>query len=305
MLHTHTHEPLVTVVIPVYNGASHLAEAIHSVQQSTYRNFEVLLLDDGSQDSSKQMCRAYAKYYPNIRFHSFRKNRGLANVLNWALTHAKGEYICRQNQDDMMVPSRIARQVAYFQSHPGTVLLGSWLKVIDEDGSVTYNKTLATDEDIKKTWLTLSPCWDPSVMYVRKEAIAAGGYTQEYWPADDTFLWYKLGMRGKIANIQDSLVHVKFHREAGSLKHHKMQMISTYRMHRWAHAHIQRASWGTQLFWVCQLIAGYVFPPRFNWWVYRHLKRIIVYRSLYTQTANQVPYISHELSSPITLASHA
>ncbi len=268
---------LVSVVIPIYNGASFLNDAVLSVFKSTYKNFEVLLIDDGSKDKSKILCHQLEKKYKHLHFYSFKKNKGLGRVLNFALKKAKGEYICRINQDDMMHPTRIAKQVAFMTTHPDVVLVGSWLKVHDDDGSIRINRFIETDEEIRQTWLSLSPCWDASVMYRTQVARAVGGYDQSYWPADDLHMWYRLGKVGCIANLQEPLTSIRFHGGATSMKHHREHMMATYRAHRFAHIHVHRAPWHTQLFWIAQLLAGYVLPARFNWWAYRILKQHLFY----------------------------
>lgn len=272
-------KPLVSVIIPVYNGSKFLGEAVNSVLKSTYRNFEIILIDDGSTDKSKELCRQLAKKYQRISFYSFAKNKGLGRVLNFALKKARGEFICRINQDDVMYPTRISKQLKFLKSHPDVVLAGSWLLVEEENGQQRINKFLEHDKDIKKTWLQLSPCWDASVIYRKKTALAVGGYDQSYWPADDLHMWYKLGRLGKIANIQEPLVKIKFHKAAASVKHHREHMLATFRVHRFAHNYVSPAPRVVQLFWLCELMAGYLLPARVNWFIYRLIKKYIVYRS--------------------------
>jgi len=275
----HNQNPLVSVIIPVYNGAPFLAETIHSVQQSTFTDFEIILIDDGSKDASREMCQAFAKLYDNVRFHGFDENRGLGRVLNWGLENTRGTYICRINQDDEMTPDRIQKQVDFLNTHQDVVLVGSWLLVEDENGDRRINRFLKDDAEIKKSWLYLSPCWDASVMYRRDSAVQVGGYIQSFWPADDLHMWYRLGKVGKIANIQEPLVKIKFHTAAASVKHHNKHMVATYEVHRWAHNNVERAPLLTQLFWLGELMAGYLLPARVNWIVYRFIKKYIVYRT--------------------------
>lgn len=279
--------PLVSVVIPVYNGGAYLEKAVESVIKNTYKNKEVILIDDGSTDHSKKLCHMLERKYPHVNFYSFKKNKGLGRVLNFALKKAKGTYICRINQDDEMHKSRIRKQVKFMQDNPDVVLVGSWLLVEDEQGKQRINKFLEHDEEIKRTWLKLSPCWDASVLYRRDAALSVGGYDQTFWPSDDLHMWYRLGRLGKIANLQEPLVKIKFHTQAASVKYHKKHLLTTYIVHRWAHANVEKASWGTQLFWMCELLAGMVFPPRFNWFVYRLIKKYIIYPiSLYNRSSS-------------------
>ena len=273
--------PLVSVIIPVFNGASYLIEAVDSVVNSTYQNTEILLVDDGSNDQSKELCYMLEQTYKNVHFYSLKKNRGLGRVLNFAIKKAKGELICRLNQDDIMYPSRIATQVTYFKNHPDVVACGSWINLFEEDGSTQIVKFLETDKQIKKIWLLISPFADPSVMFHKTVAIKAGLYQQKFWPGDDTHLWYRMGKLGRLANIQKPLVNVRYHKGAASVKYFRKLTEATYRMHRWAHKHIQPAPLTTQLFWVIQYALGMTLPADFNWKAYRIMKKGLNYVSTF------------------------
>ena len=273
-------QPLVSVIIPVFNGAAYLIEAVNSVMNNTYKNIEILLVDDGSRDESKQLCQMLEKKFKNVHFYSFEQNQGLGRVLNFAIKHAKGELLCRINQDDSMRKNRISTQVAYFMSHPEVVACGSWINMFEGKKNQTI-KFLETDEQIKKIWLIISPFADPSVMYRKTAVIKAGLYQQEFWPGDDTHLWYRLGMIGRLANIQKILVDVRYHKGAASVKYFKKLNDATFRMHRWAHKNVQKASLGIQLFWILQYILGELFSANFNWKSYRIMKAGLNYLSTF------------------------
>lgn len=265
---------MVSVVIPVFNGASHLVEAMRSIQRSTFRRFEILLIDDGSTDQSKMLCRMLARRYKNVRFYDFPRNTGLGRVLNFALKKARGGYICRLNQDDRMLPHRLAAQVRYLDRHPDVVAVGSWIKLFDHEGSMII-RFIKNDAEIKRLWYIVSPFSDPSVMYHKNVAIAAGGYVQSMWPADDTHLWYRMGMRGKLANIQRALVEVRWHANAASMKYFKKLAQSTFAMHLWTDQYLAKAPWYVHVYWIVQYIAGMTLPPEVNWGVYRLIKCVI------------------------------
>lgn len=267
--------PLVSVVIPVFNGSPYLEETVYSVQNSSYKNIEILLIDDGSTDQSKSICLKLQKKYHNIHFYSFSKNKGLARVLNFALKKAKGKYICRLNQDDRMLKHRIATQVKFLEENPDVVAVGSSIRLFDNKGNSQIIHFLKSDQSIKKVWHILSPFSDPSVMYRKNIALKVGRYKQEFWPADDTHLWIRMGTVGKLANIDKPLVEVRYHKQAASVKYFRKLAFATYKMHLWMDKNIQKASFPIHLFWICQLIAGLIFPPDFNWAVYRILKKIV------------------------------
>jgi glycosyltransferase involved in cell wall biosynthesis len=274
--HNRLHTPVVSVVIPVFNGAQFLEAAVASVLKSTYRSFEILLIDDGSSDTSKKICRELTAKYPKIiRFFPMPQNKGLGRVLNFALKNARGKYIARLNQDDLMLSYRLGTQVKYLNAHPSVVVVGSWNNLFDEQGNTQVLKFLPTDEEIKKTWLIVSPFSDPTTMYRKDVAKKVGGYIQDYWPADDTQLWYRMGMAGKLANIQKPLVNVRWHKGAGSVRFFRRMAFVTYRMHRWAHESVQRAPWHIQAWWIIQFLAGITLTPQMNWSIYWQIKKLI------------------------------
>lgn len=298
-------KPLVSVVIPVFNGAAYIKEAVQSVQKSTFKRFEVLLIDDGSNDESKLLCKKLEKQYKNVRFYAFDKNKGLGRVLNFALKYAKGKYICRLNQDDHMLAFRMKTQIEYLESHSEVVAIGSYIKYFEPNGKTQVLKFLTHDEDIRKMWHIVSPFSDPSVMYRREVALKVGGYYQSMWPADDTHLWIRMATKGKLANIPKVLVDVRWHESAASLKYFRTLAISTYKMHLWVDENIDKAGVLVHLFWLFQLVSGVLLPPRFNWGVYRVMKKIISktegYRNFLAKNTVKMPMLSKVMPHPTKL----
>ncbi|MFC1647051.1 glycosyltransferase family 2 protein [Patescibacteria group bacterium] len=289
-------KPLVSVVIPVFNGTPYLEEAVASVQKSKYRNIEIILINDGSTDKSKELCQKLDKRYKNIRFYNFDKNRGLGRVLNHALKHGKGKYVCRLNQDDRMLPHRISTEVEYLESHPDVTVVGSWIKLFHEDGKEEIVRYLKTDEKIKKVWLYLSPFADPTVMYRRDVALKVGGYDQNFWPGDDTQLWYKMGMAGRLANIPRPLVEVRWHTGAASVVHFRRLALVTYKIHRWAHKNVRKAPLHVQAYWIVCLIAGFTLHPQFNWSFYRQMKKVV---ALYEDSSKYLRKLKRKIRQAI------
>ncbi len=291
------HKPLVSVIIPVFNGASYLVEAVDSVQKSTFRNFEIILVDDGSTDQSVMLCKILSEKYNNLRFFSFKDNKGLGRVLNFALKKAQGKYICRLNQDDHMLTNRMAKQIEFFAENPEVVAVGSWITYFENNGNREVLKFLKTDKEIKEIWHIVSPFSDPSVMYSKKTALKVGGYDQSFWPVDDTHLWYRMGLVGKLANIQEPLVEVRWHDKAGSVFFFREMAWQIYRVRRWAHRNIQKGSIALQIFWLLQLAAGMTLSPNFNWKAYRFIKKIIAwYENKKYHTHRKIKNIRFNLS---------
>lgn len=267
--------PLVTVLIPVYNGDSFLAETIASIKKNNYPNYEVILVDDGSTDESKQLCHQFAKKDSQIFFYDFDKNQGMDRVLNFGIQKAKGKYIARLNQDDLIEPSRLELQVRFLESHPDYVAVGGQIVLFTKKRKV-FDRIYfpLTDKEIRSKWLMLSPYSDPTVMYRKRAVLKTPGYSQRFWPADDIHMWYQLGKIGKLANLPQMLTEVRWHESCGSIKSHRRQMKKTWEVHQWAAKHIQKPSLFVRIFWLGQYLAGLLFPPQLNWFAYRQLKKI-------------------------------
>lgn len=268
-------KPLVSVLIPVFNGAHFLQQTIKSIEKSTYKNLEIILVDDGSRESCKKHIRKILPSFPNVRFFEFAKNRGMTRVLNYGIKQARGKYIARINQDDLMVENRIKLQVEFLESHPDYTALGGQIELFTNEGKIidTVNFPL-DDAAIKSYWYMLSPFSDPTVMYRKDDFAKTHGYSQYFWPADDVHMWYQLGSLGKLANLPQVLTKVRWHNDSGSIKYHKLQMEKTWQVHLWALKNFNNIPFGVIVFWILQYIAGKIFPPRFNWWVFRQIKKL-------------------------------
>ncbi|MCR4276562.1 MAG: glycosyltransferase [Candidatus Roizmanbacteria bacterium] len=273
-------KPLVSVIIPVYNGQSYLKETILSVQKSNYKNFEIILVNDGSKDKSKELCYKLKKKYKNIRVFSFKKNRGLSNILNYAVRKAKGKYIARINQDDLMVVNRIFSQVYFLENNLDHVLVGGNLKLISEKGKpIDVLSYPQTDQEIRNNWLYLNSFADPAVMYRKKTFLKVGNYDQNFYPADDYHLWFRMGQTGKVANLNHVVIKFRVHDEAATVKLHKKMIESTKKVHEWAAENIQKPSLLVTLYWKTQYFLAKYFSPQFNFIIYRLIKKVIYSKS--------------------------
>jgi glycosyltransferase involved in cell wall biosynthesis len=301
---TNKTQPLVSVIIPVFNGASYLKEAVSSVLKSTYKNIEILLIDDGSSDHSKKLCSDLEKKYKKVHFYGFKANKGQGVALNYGIKHALGKYICRLNQDDLMLPNRISTQVKYLISHPNVVALGTSITLFEPNGKTQIVHFLQNHTEIKKMWHVVSPFADPSVMFSKSVALKVGGHDQEFWPANDTQLWIKMGQIGELANIDKPLVRVLYHPKAASVKHFKKLTSVTWKLHRWIDREISPAPWYVKLFWLGEYVSGMLFSPNFNWAIYRLLKKGIYFSAAFFNFLHHItlpPIVAKVIPQPIQL----
>lgn len=267
--------PLVSVVIPVHNGSLYLEETIKSVLKTTYLPYEIILVDDGSTDTSALLCQKLANTHKEIRFFGSPKNQGLSKTLNFAINQAKGQYIARINQDDIMLPDRLVKQVAFLETNPNHVAVGGKIILFENDKNIDTVSFPLTDSEIKKRWLYFSPFADPAVMYRKSAFEKTEKYSQNFWPVDDVQMWYQLGKLGKLANLPDVVTYVRWHTQAGSIKSHKAQTQKLFKLHLWAAKNVKKPSIFIWIFWISQYIAGFIFPPGYNWWMFRMLRKTL------------------------------
>ena len=201
--------PRVSVLMPVYNGELYLAEAVDSILNQTYTNFEFLIIDDGSTDSSAELIKSYDDH--RIQLISLPCNNGLVNALNMGLDLARGEYIARMDADDISVPERFERQVHFMDANPDIVVGGSWLETFDGVKQKVWAPPL-TNEEIKSFLLFESVIYHPTVI-MRKSIFSDSSvlYSSEYPHAEDYELWSRLSRSCRFANIGKVLLKYRLH----------------------------------------------------------------------------------------------
>lgn len=199
-------EPIVSVVLPVYNCERYLRDAIESVISQTFTCFELIIINDGSTDRSAGIIAAFNDKRIRV-FH--QANQGLAATLNRGIALARGKYIARQDQDDLSNPDRISLQVAYMEDHPDCVLLGSWAQIMEVDRLVERFHRHPVDEFMLRYQLLFNnPFVHSSVLLRRSALLQVDGYTTdpERQPPEDYELWSRLSRIGSVANIGEVLL---------------------------------------------------------------------------------------------------
>jgi glycosyltransferase involved in cell wall biosynthesis len=200
-----TSQPLVSVILPVYNGSYYLREAIECMLGQTDTDFELIIIDDGSKDDSANIVSAYAD--PRIRFYS-QQNRGLAATLNRGISVAKGRYIARQDQDDTSLPDRLLKQVNFLETHSEYGMVGTWAEIWEETKSTERFHKHPADNLSLKFDLLFDNAFVHSSLMIRKTVFdEVGGYCTDpnRQPPEDYELWSRVARRFRVANIPEVL----------------------------------------------------------------------------------------------------
>lgn len=219
------HHPLVSVVMSVFDGETYLQAAIDSVVQQTFSDFELIIVDDGSQDHCAPILAAAAAQDPRIVVLTNPTNRGLTPSLNRGFGAARGSLIARQDADDLSAPERLSRQVAFFETHPGVGLIGTAYHEIDAEGRRTATRfPPATDTGIRAQMLFHNGLCHTAVM-VRRAAMdrEPQGYDESLPYSQDVDLWARMLRHTTSANLQTPLVSLRKHPQNISARHAQQQ----------------------------------------------------------------------------------
>ena len=200
--------PRVTVLMPAYNAGKYIADAVRSVLDQTFADFELLVVDDGSSDNTVSILQGFSD--PRIRLVQ-QVRGGVSAALNIGLKEARGEYICRFDADDICFPSRLTRQVAFLDTHPDYLIVGSDAEYISEDGEHLFNFHCAghTHEEIMAKLYTHCPFIHSAVLYRKDAIVRAGGYSPLAHNFEDYLLWVRLVTTGRCHNLEEALIKVR------------------------------------------------------------------------------------------------
>lgn len=201
--------PKVTVLMAVYNGENYLRDAIDSILNQTFQDFEFLILNDGSTDNTQAIIQSYNN--SRIRLVNNEQNLGLSRSLNKGLELAQGKFIARQDADDISEPERLAKQVAFLEMWPEIALVGSWYKEIDAQGKLIKKGDLPCDYTQIRWHLFFYCPFVHSAVMLRKLTVLeqVGFYNETLSYSMDYELWLRTAQRFPVANLDEYLVRLR------------------------------------------------------------------------------------------------
>jgi len=211
--------PKITVLMSVYNGEKYLREAMDSILNQTFKDYEFIIVNDGSTDRTLGILQSYRD--PRIRIINNQENIGLTKSLNEGLKLAKGEYIARQDADDLSLPGRLARQLSFMEAHPEVGGLGTWADIIDAQGKRLRTVQGPANHDEICAHLLIHNPFVHTSMFVRRQTLEkAGGYQENLRYAQDYDLWWRLSQVRRVAVIPQALVQRREHIPGGIAHQH-------------------------------------------------------------------------------------
>ena len=199
--------PRISVIMSVYNSKKYLGEAIEGILNQSFTDFEFIIVNDGSTDGSLRIIQSY--HDGRIRLINNRTNIGLTKSLNKAIKQARGEYIARQDADDISLPNRFEEQISYFEQHTETALLGSSIYIIGGDGKIFGKRIVLANPS--KSLVKANQFSHGSTMFRRKIVRELGGYNELFRYGQDYDLWLRIAKYNEVKNLMRVLYKLRFH----------------------------------------------------------------------------------------------
>lgn len=210
-------DKVITVLMPVYNAEKYLKKAIESILNQTYENFDFLIIDDGSTDTSGAIIKSFND--TRITFLKNEGNMGIVRTLNKGLTLIDSDYICRMDSDDIAVPERLEEQLKYMESHPEVAVSGSSILKFNDQGNQHILKVRTDSKRLKTHLLFDNALMHPTVI-MRNSILKKYGfsYDESHVAMEDYGLWQKVSLVSELGNIDDVLLKYRENDEGISQK---------------------------------------------------------------------------------------
>ena len=196
--------------MPVYNGERYAGEAIESILNQTFKDFEFIIINDGSIDGTGRILERYQKIDNRIHVYN-REHLGLVAALNEGCRLAKGKYVAIMHSDDVSLPLRIEKETQYLDNHQEIGIVGTAIEIVDENGKTTQSVYLPTSPGLIG-WYFVTGGWSiahPSVMMRREIIEKTGFYRSDFFPSEDTDLFARASFLTRIANIPEILLRYR------------------------------------------------------------------------------------------------
>jgi len=224
-----TSPPSISVVMPAFNAEDFIGTAIKSILGQDYRDFELIVVDDGSTDKTTRIAEDFQKRDPRISVLR-QKNAGQAAANNAGIGVARGEFIARMDADDVALSNRLTTQLRYLSENPDTVVVGSNMWLCDSSGRrLRKSHVPLTNAGIRRALFRYgsNPLNNPTVLFRRQSWIDVGGERPGLTLAHDLDLWLRMAGRGKMTNLPEPLLDYRVHASQASLERTRIQAITS------------------------------------------------------------------------------
>jgi glycosyltransferase involved in cell wall biosynthesis len=266
--------PLVSVVMPVFNSEKYLHDAISSILCQTYKNIELIIIDDASTDSTGKIIEEFKNKDKRIIHLTNKVNLQISKSLNIAIMRSRGLYIARADGDDISYPDRIIRQVEYLQMHTDVGVIGGAMDIINEKGNITGRREYALkDKQIRKNIYRYNPFSHPTIM-LRKEILKKSGmYNPHYDFTEDYDLYFRIGKYAKFANLPQALIKYRITNNSVTVKYLREMELKTITIRNlYSHSSEYKMTYMDKLYNSAQYISIFIIPSKLKIWLFNQMR---------------------------------
>ena len=269
--------PMVSVVMPAYNVERYVEEAIQSILDQTFRDFEFIIIDDGSTDGTGDIIDRHAAADPRIVYVQNQSNLGQTKSMNKGIELARGKYICRMDADDISYPDRFEKQLAFMEENPDVVISGGIMEVCNRDMKLICRRIYnLTDVEIRRKLFRYSPFCHPSTIYRTEGAKTIGGYSEVIFPAEDYDFYFRLGRLGAFANLPDVIYKMRVNPSGISYSNiRKSEIMTLYVRLKAVFEYDYSMTGADKIYFAAQSASMLFMPAKAKYWLFTWCRSVI------------------------------
>lgn len=212
-----TAKPLISVVMPAYNAQKYLSIAIESILNQTFKEFELIIINDASSDKTLSIIKSFAKKDSRVKIINNDTRLDIAGSLNKGISAASSEIIARMDADDISLPNRLEVQYKLINDSKRIAAVGANIVVMDpQEKDISARSYPEKSKDLKKCFFKYSPFAHPVVMFRKKFFDEVGGYDPKYSPTEDLDLWFRMGMKHEFKSVPQLLLRYRLSESSSS-----------------------------------------------------------------------------------------
>jgi glycosyltransferase involved in cell wall biosynthesis len=266
-------QPKVSVIIPVYQGERYIADCIRSIIKQTYKNIEILVMDDCSSDNTASIIFELKSIDERIKYIRNSKNLGYAGNRNLAIKIVKNDLICWQDADDIARPNRVELQVKAILKNDSIGMVGGAMEIFDNHKIYGIRKYPINDDQIRKMIYKFSPIALPASLIKKRVYEEVGLYRIDSGPACDLEMTFRIAKKYLLANIPEVVIGYRIHQNSGTIGHLRKIELDTIRT-RWINRnHIKlRPSLGDYIYNITHLISIFIIPAGLKLWIFNKIR---------------------------------
>lgn len=265
--------PKISVIMPAYNAGQTLGASVESILNQSFGDFELIVIDDASEDETAILIEGFISRDARVRSARNDRNLGITRTRNLGLSMAKGDYVAWQDADDISLPDRLSKQVAFLESHPEVALLGGYLQLFDATGDLGLRTYPLEDDKLRRMMFRFSPVAQPSAM-VRMAVLRQVGYFDESLNvAEDLDMSFRIAARHRLANLDEALIRYRNSQTSSTRKRlREMELVSVGIRFRAMRSGDFRVSGWDLLYNLAHLISIGLIPPGIKLWLFERLR---------------------------------